>query len=87
MCSDAAKQICSFRIHVRSANIRGWKWDIENQPRICTDLHGCEPRSISALFKVGLLLVDAKDARWVGPVCVVVRIEEAGVGEIVPTLT
>ncbi len=35
--------------------IRALPWlekDLENQPRICTDLHGCEPRSISALFMV-----------------------------------
>jgi hypothetical protein len=40
--------------------IRAHPWlenDLENQPRIRTDLHGCEPRSISALFLVGLLLL------------------------------
>jgi hypothetical protein len=41
--------------------------DLENQPRICTDLHGCEPRSISALFAVGLLLIDAESTQWVAP--------------------
>jgi len=43
--------------------------------------------SISALFTIGLLLTDAESTKWVAPGCVVVGIEEAGVGEIVPMMT
>jgi hypothetical protein len=70
--------------------IRAHPWlekNLENQPRIRTDLHGCEPRSISALFTIGLLLTDAESRGWVAPVCVSVGIEEAVFLELAPTLT
>ncbi len=49
--------------------IRAHPWlekDLENQPRIHAEFHGCEPRSISALFTVGLLPGEFKPPDWSG---------------------